>query len=225
MTRALVAVAVLLAFDASADCMGAWLRAAPDPQVELTSNAHVLVTLGGSQSTVAATSLVFVSGSKRVPVELVRSFDGYQQKLVLIRATLEPGSWELVVEGVKPAQRLGPWKVGASTDSVAPGLEQQPVAGETKWTAYGCGPGSSLKVKQVKTTEPVFFEAAATVAGQTTVALLVPRETELELGHGMCSGGFSFKPGARVSVVLTPVDFAGNRGAPSERLTFTAPSP
>lgn len=223
MTRALVAVVVLLAFDASADCMDAWLRAAPEPQVELTTNAHVVVTLGGSHSTVLVTSLVFVSGSKRVPVELVRSFDGYRQKVVLVRATLEPGSWELIINGV--ATRFGPWRVVASTDGVAPSFEQPPVAGETKWTAYGCGPGSSVKVNQVKTTEPVFFEAAATVAGQTRVGLLVARETELELGHGMCSGNFAFKPGARVSVVLTPVDFAGNRGAPSERLTFTAPRP
>ncbi|MBL8935590.1 MAG: hypothetical protein JNM69_13625 [Archangium sp.] len=225
MIRAFVAAVVLLACEASADCMGEWLRAAPDVQVELTSNAHVLVTLGGSHSSVSPKKLVFVSGTKRVPAELVRTFDGYQQKLVLVRATLEPGSWELSVDGLKPAQRLGPWKVVPSADAVVPAFEQPPVAGDTKWTAYGCGPGSSLKVKQVKTNEPVFIEAAATVNGQTTVGLLVPREQELELGHGMCSGGFSFKPGARVSVVLTPVDFAGNRGAPSERLTFTAPSP
>lgn len=225
MIRVFVAVAVLLSFEASADCMGAWLRAAPEPQVELTTNAHVLVTLGGGHSSVATTSLVFVSGTKRVPAELVRAFEGYQQKLVLVRATLEPGSWELIIDGLKTGQRFGPWKVVASADTVAPSFEKQPVAGDTKWTAYGCGPGSSLKVKQVKTSEPVLFEAAATVNGQTTVGLLVPGEQELELGHGMCSGGFSFKPGTRVSVVLTPVDFAGNRGAASERLTFTAPSP
>ncbi|MBM4780249.1 MAG: hypothetical protein GQE15_21320 [Archangiaceae bacterium] len=225
MIRAFVTVVVLLACEASADCMGAWLRAAPDVQVELTPNAHVLVTLGGSHTSVSPAKLVFMSGTKRVPAELVRTFDGYQQKLVLVRATLEPGSWELIIEGMKTAQRLGPWKVVPSGDAVVPAFEQPPVAGDTKWTAYGCGPGSSLKVKQVKTNEPVFIEAAATVNGQTTVGLLVPREQELELGHGMCSGGFSFKPGARVSVVLTPVDFAGNRGAPSERLMFTAPSP
>lgn len=225
MIRALVLVAVSFACEAAADCMGAWLRAAPEPNAELTSNAHVLVTLGGTHAAVATTRLVFVSGTKRVPAERVRTFDGYQQKLVLVRATLEPGSWELLVEGVKAGQRFGPWKVVASADTAAPALEQRPVAGETKWTAYGCGPGSSLMVRQVKATEPVFFEAAATVNGQTTVGLLLPREHELELGHGMCSGGFSFKPGARVSVVLTPVDFAGNRGAPSEPLTFTAPGP
>lgn len=221
--RLVALLLVVVAWEASADCMGAWLRAAPEPQVELTSNAHVLVTLGGSHSTVATTSLAFISGAKRVPVELVRSFDGYQQKVVLVKATLEPGSWELVIEGLKTGQRFGPWKVVAGGDVVAPAFEKQPVTGETKWTAYGCGPGSSLKVKQVKTTEPVFFEAAATVDGQTTVGLLLPADQELELGHGMCSGGFAFKPGTRVSVVLTPVDFAGNRGAASERLTFTAP--
>ena len=225
MIRALVAVVVLLSCEAAADCMGAWLRAAPEAKAELSSNAHVLVTLGGNHSVVATTSLVFVSGTKRVPAELVHSFEGYQQKVVLVRATLEPGSWELLIDGVKTGQRFGPWKVVASADTVAPSFEKQPVAGETKWTAYGCGPGSSLKVQQVKTTEPVFFEAAATVNGQTTKGLLVANEQELELGHGMCSGGFSFKPGARVSVVLTPVDFAGNRGPPSERLTFTAPGP
>lgn len=216
---------VLMSFEASADCMGAWLRAAPEPQVELTSNAHVLVTLGGSHSSIEPTSLVFVSGTKRVPTEVVRSFNGYQQKLVLVRATLEPGAWELIIDGGKNGQRVGSWKVVAGADTEAPSLQRKPLAGDTKWTRYGCGPASSLKVTQVKANEPVFFEAAATVAGQTTVGLLVPGDDELELGHGMCSGAFSFKPGARVSVVLTPIDFAGNRGAASSPLSFTAPSP
>lgn len=225
MIRALGGVLVLMSFEASADCMGAWLRAAPEPQVELTSNAHVLVTLGGSHSSIEPRSLVFVSGTKRVPVEVVQSFDGFHQKLMLVRATLEPGSWELIIDGGKNGQRVGSWKVVAGADTVAPSLQRKPLAGDTKWTRYGCGPASSLKVTQVKANEPVFFEAVATVSGQTTVGLLVPGDDELELGHGMCSGAFSFKPGARVSVVLTPIDFAGHRGAASERLTFTAPSP
>lgn len=216
---------MLLSFEASADCMGAWLRAAPEPQVELTSNAHVLVTLGGSHSSLEPKSLVFVSGTKRVPVEVVQSFGGFHQTLMLVRATLEPGAWELIIDGGKNPQRVGSWKVVAGADTVAPSLQRKPLAGDTKWTRYGCGPASSLKVERVKATEPVFFEAAATVSGETTVGLLVPGDDELELGHGMCSGAFSFKPGAQVSVVLTPIDFAGNRGAASEQLTFTAPSP
>jgi hypothetical protein len=47
----------------------------------------------------------------------------------------------------------------------------------------------------------------------------------VKLGHGMCSGGFSFEPRSAVRVELTPLDLSGRRGATTATVELTAPGP
>lgn len=223
---------VLVGVDVHAKCAGEWVKVSPANEVELPAQPSVLVTLGGRLQKVDLVSdLEFVSGAQRVAVDVVSRFEGYSQVVALLKPVtpLPPARWGLTLKKSSKEQlgrALGSWKVGTTVDAVAPGFVGTPSAGETSWSEYGCGPGSSLEVKGVATNEPdAFVEAAVTVEGKTQTAVFAPKEGGFDLGHGMCSGAFDLKPGVTATVVFTPVDVSGNRGASSAPVTFKAPGP
>lgn len=227
--RVLGVLVLVLSMEAAAKCANEWFDVAPEPGVELPPSAHVLVTLGGKHRTVTP-KLEFVAGPQKIAASVVHVFDGMSQRLVLVKPSspLPPGVWELLLHLPKetpPSRRFGPWKVKKEADSVAPSFAGAPSLGGTDWEEFGCGPGSTIDVKGVTANEPVFIEAAVTVDGKTTTAVLNPKGDVVELGHGMCSGAFDLNPGTKGSVVVTPIDFGGNRGAASGALAFTAPGP
>jgi len=234
--RALWVTVVLvssLAIEAHAKCAGEWVKVAPANEVELPPRPHLLVTLGGRfQSVDVGSELELVSGQRRVAVEVVNRFKGYSQVVALVRPVkpLAPARWALQLSKQAKQQlgrALGSWQVGKTVDTTAPRFMSAPAAGKTAWAEYGCGPGSSLEVTTAASDEPnAFVEAAVTIDGKVTSALFAPNERgDFDLGHGMCSGAFSFEPGTGVSVVLTPIDLSGNRGASSAPLSFVAPGP
>ncbi len=228
----LVVGLVLVGVEARAKCAGEWVNVSPANEVELPPQPNVLVTLGGRFRKVDLTrDLEFVSGAQRVAVEVVSQFAGYSQVVALVKPVtpLPPVRWALTLKKSSKEQlgrALGSWKVGKTVDAVAPGFVGTPSAGETSWSEFGCGPGSSLEVKGVAMNEPnAFVEATVTVEGKAETAVFAPKEGGFDLGHGMCSGAFDLKPGVTATVVFTPVDVSGNRGPSSAPVTFKAPGP
>lgn len=227
-------VVLLVAVPAQAKCAGEWLAASPAGDVELPPEPHVLVYLGGRHERVdAAEALEFTAGAQRVAVKVVSSFDGYMQRLVLVKPVkaLPPSRWTLQFKkDAKPAdlggRSVGSWRVGTTVDTTPPSFTSTPTLGETSWHEFGCGPGSTIGLKGVSLSEPAaFVEAAVTTGSGTTTAVLAQKDGLVDLGHGMCSGAFDLKPGTKATVVLTPIDLAGNRGAKSAPIDVTAPGP
>lgn len=224
--RALFLAISLLAVGAEARCLGEWLASFPEASVELPPEGQVLITLGGAWSKFEATRDVeFANGPLRVPVEVVSSFEGYRQRLVLVKPqrALTPGRWTVQMKKGRdrPAAPLGSWKVRA-VERAAPSFAAAPQLGVLQFEALGCGPASVIPVK-VQTAPGVMVEAALTVDGKTTTAVLPVKNGFVELGHEMCSGAFELAPGTKASVVLTPVDVSGARGEASAALSFVAP--
>lgn len=227
--RVLGVLLLVVSLDAAAKCSNEWFDVAPEPGVELPPSAHVLVTLGGKHRDLTP-KLEFVAGPQKIAATVVHTFDGMSQRLVLVKPSspLPPGTWELLLALPKetPAsRRFGPWKVKKEADSTPPSFTGTPALDGTNWQEFGCGPGSTIDVKHVTANEPVFIEAAVTVDGKTTTAVLNPKDDVVGLGHGMCSGAFKLNPGTKGVVVVTPIDSAGNRGASSSSIAFTAPGP
>lgn len=227
--RVLGVLVLMVSVEAAAKCANEWFDVAPEPGAELPPMAHVLVTLGGRHREVTP-KLEFVAGPQKIAASVVHTFDGMSQRLVLVKpvSPLPPGVWELLLQLPKespPSRRFGPWKVKKELDSSAPSFERTPSLGGTDWQEFGCGPGSTIDVKGVSANEPVFIEAAVTVEGKTTTAVLKSANDVVELGHGMCSGAFKLNPGTKGVIVVTPIDLGGNRGAASSAMAFTAPGP
>lgn len=231
------AAALLLAVAApraEAKCAGEWLDALPSREVTLPPEPHVLVTLGGRlQKHDASKDLEWTAGAQRVAVKVVTSFDGYSQRVVLLKPerVLQPVKWTLAFKkdpklGDVAGRLVGAWIVGSAPDTAAPSLTGTPKVQETNWQEFGCGPGSTITLTGAGVSEAeAFIEAAVTVGGTTTVAVLAPKGELVELGHGMCGGNFDLAPGTKATAVLTPIDLAGNRGAKSAPLAFVAPGP
>lgn len=236
--RALTACAVSLVLTftlrAEAKCAGEWLEALPANDVELPPQPHVLVTLGARlQELDAEKELEWTAGAQHVAVKVVTSFEGYSQRVLLVmpERPLQPVKWTLAFKkDPKLADRagrvVGAWRVTDQPDTTPPALTGTPKVKETNWQEFGCGPGSTITLAGAGVNEPnTFLEAAVTVAGVTTVAVLGRKGELLELGHGMCGGNFDLAPGTKATVVLTPIDLAGNRGQRSAPVDVTAPGP
>lgn len=209
--------------------MGAWLQAFPENGVELPVEPHVLAVLGGTnQSLDAAKDLEFVSSSRRVAVSVVSSFEGYRQRQVWLRPVqaLSIGRWTLQVKkGVTPSidRPLGSWRVGAASSTVEPAFGTKPTVAEVQYAELGCGPASTVTIKVDGSAS--FVEARTTLKGEATTGVFPVEAGLVKLGHGMCSGGFSFEPKSSVRVELTPLDTAGRRGSSSATVELTAPGP
>ncbi len=217
----------VLAVGAEARCLGEWTGSFPDASVELPPEGQVLITLGGSWSKLEPSrDLEFVNGPLRVPVEVLSNFEGHRQRQVLLKAqrALAPGRWSVQVKKSvrnRPAMAVGSWKV-RSVERPAPTFPSRPELGVLDYEELGCGPASMIPV-QVRTAPGVMVEVALTVEGTTRVGVFPVKNGVVDLGHGMCSGGFDLSPGTKATVVLTPVDVSGARGAPSSELAFVAP--
>jgi hypothetical protein len=219
----LVGGLLLNGVEARARCAGEWVGVAPAYDVELPSQPNVLVTLGGRfQKVELVNDLEFVAGAQRVAVEVVSQFSGYSQVVALLKPVkpLPPARWALTLKQTSKQQlgrALGSWQVGKMVDAVAPSFVGTPSAGETSYAELGCGPASSLEVGVAMNEPNAFVEATVTVDGKTESAVFSPKEGVFDLGHGMCSGAFALNPGVTATVVFTPVDVSGNRGASSRR--------
>ncbi|MBL8924599.1 MAG: hypothetical protein JNJ54_37460 [Myxococcaceae bacterium] len=223
-----------VATSAEAKCAGEWLDVLPAGEVELPKEPHVLVRLGGRlEKHDPGKDLEWTAGAQHVGVKVVTSFKGYSQQVSLVKPerALQPGKWTLAFKKDPKLAELagrvvGTWRVSEEADSTPPALTGTPALKDTSWQEYGCGPGSSITLSGAGVNEPhAFIEAAVTVGGVTTVAVLGRRDDLVELGHGMCSGNFDLAPGTKATVVLTPIDLAGNRGAKSAPIDVTAPGP
>lgn len=225
---------VLGSMEASARCLPEWLEVSLARGTKVPATVQVLVTVGGSYQRMEP-RFEFVAGKARVAGEVVSTFAGHEQQLTVVKpaSALAVGAWELTVTFTKPdpargpppsRQRFGPWKVSAGEPPM-PEFAAAPSVKTIAWEALGCGPAAVIDVSGTLSA-PGHVEAVMTVPGQPPVtAVLATRDGVIELGHGMCNGAFTVPPKVAASVVLTPLDLSGRRGASATALTFTTPGP
>ena len=121
------------------------------------------------------------------------------------------------------------WSISAAEDLNPPVWTDPPSLVERRYIRYGCGP-----VVEVDFTYPVADEgptlalvevASVTATDAVTSYLVPPREGKISVGHGMCSGPFRLRPGARYLLWLTAMDTAGNLSPRVGPIPFAAPEP
>jgi hypothetical protein len=185
------------------------------------------------------------SETDRVPLRVVETNVGFQEaQFVLspvrhLHAETRYELWKAVsgseeqVHGWKSGLA---WTTGPATDDAAPRWRSRPTVGENRYVRYGCGPESLVEVNVAlhdPSVDPrndgavrVRAELRPSDGGRTLRYLLEPFEGVIQIGHGMCSGGFSLEPNRRYVVTLTAVDAAGNEArAPGRPLEIVGPAP
>lgn len=118
------------------------------------------------------------------------------------------------------------WLIREGTDSRAPISLHAPIFRHSEFKSFGCGPAVNAIFDVEYEEEGEFFIEVElyNISGDTThTYLLAAGARYLEVGHGMCSGAFRYLRGDKFEVRFRGVDYAGNRSAWSEKLSFTNP--
>jgi len=120
------------------------------------------------------------------------------------------------------------WKVEEGIDNTLPTWTKKPNEEKKSYILFGCGPGKNVHFNFAAYDEsPVMLKTKVThaISGKSaTYYLVVDNRTQVQVGHDMCSGAFTFKDGEAYEVSFDIVDFSGNLTAWTyDNIKFTAP--
>ncbi len=108
--------------------------------------------------------------------------------------------------------------------SISSGLELN--FEKTEVVHYGCGPSANaiFNIKSSNGIEIWYKTELIEVSTNTkTTFYLLERENKLNVGHGMCGGGFIFKNNGKYKVRFTPMNTDGEKGKVTDWEIFESP--
>lgn len=243
----LLAVALLLCTETRAKCASRWLDIWPTAG-PIPPNAVFLIEGYGLDRTlveqVQSCELVLASDSESVclfPETKYTGGYGVDQALLRPERSLTPGvTYRIVVsdegpraaqwaQGVRPGSEMASttWLVERARDEIPPVWLKSPRVTKVKIREFGCGPAIGAKVRiVVDDSSPVLVRT--TVAGSDASApqsfLLQPKDGKIDIGHGMCAGGFDLIPGESYRATVSLLDAAGNAsGSAAKEIDFKIP--
>jgi len=148
--------------------------------------------------------------------------------------------YEIVIENLTEGDVLKQWNVVSGKyelikwtleegiDNTKPTWTKKPNEEKKSYIPYGCGPGKNVQFNfAIYDESPVMLKTKVTHINSgksATYYLDVNIATQVNIGHGMCSGAFTFKDGEAYEISFDIVDFSGNLTAWTyDNIMFTAP--
>ena len=245
----LILAFIILTVNTFADCAGSGIYFWPSGKT-LKQNSIIVVD-GYAESQKVITGLnkkypiYLKSGDKKVKLTVKEILVGefyLTQAVLTINKKLEVGKdYELFIDNLadyeKPFRRWNAdkreyekvkWKVieGIDTDKAIWKITPK----ETKKTLvyYGCGPATFIFFSfKIEDKSDYLIKAIVNNKknNKTTSYFLEPTDSTLKIGHGMCSGAFTFKEGDDYVVSFEIMDASGNLTAWTEdKIVFTKPT-
>lgn len=184
------------------------------------------------------------SGDRKVPLKVEERNKGYKQKQALIRPKeeLEPGrTYRLRIPSLGDRESVLltnyrseldkrewlSWKVGKKRDQKMPEWKQTPELVDRRYQELGCGPRvqAVFGLEGIEDAELWAKVRLRKVGSELNEEWILPIEDgQVVLGHGMCSGSFSFAPSSKYEVRFRLMDPCGNKMSTwSEWKRFEAP--
>lgn len=228
--------------DANAMCLDTWTSATPEKTILPTG---WIVLSGGGETRgllrrLATLSPALVRDGERVPLTVMAVHDGAfnvtQALLKPTRALTTGATYSLSLTSPDPLRARVPkrltnlsWRVAAKGIARTPRWRGPPTVEGSRYTSYGCGParyidvrlpvahdellGALVEVRRVGSTEP------------PSRFLVRVRDGVIALGHGMCSGPFTFAEGAKYTIRVLSVLDARGQSLPAPAHLLEARSP
>jgi hypothetical protein len=155
---------------------------------------------------------------------------------------LEPGKeYELVIDSLpayeSPMTRWDPitktyqpikWTVAQEADFISPNWNTRPIETKKSLVYYGCGPATFVHFScKVQDQSPILVKTSVTniTTKKVTSYYLIPNDTTVWIGHGMCSGAFEFNQGDTYEISFDLMDACGNFTMWTEKkIQFTKPT-
>jgi hypothetical protein len=121
------------------------------------------------------------------------------------------------------------YRVTTERDTVTPYLQSQPKLVDKTYVSYGCGPAVyAIFDNPAKDNSPILAKTTvkSLKSGKETTYYIEPDGNTLKVGHGMCSGAFTFDAGEAYEIEFSFMDASGNTlNWIGERIKFTCPTP
>ncbi len=106
------------------------------------------------------------------------------------------------------------WKIDNEKDSIPPKLIENPIQINSSNIKYGCGPAifSDFKIITEDQSEIIIkTELVNLYNGESTTYFLTINDSNIvRVGHGMCSGAFTFERNIKYKVRFSLIDICGN---------------
>lgn len=249
MKRLIVFACFLLAVvRAYADCGSSSITVFPTGSRIKQNSIFMVEGYGTSQRVITELNTKYPvylkSGNKRVDLIVQEVLVG---ELQLTQAVLKPKQpleigtiYTLTIDNLPPTEKFGQYDnekrawvdlsytVIPGNDTLSPVITAAPKEIRKSYVAFGCGPQKWV-VFDCPITDSSEFLVRATVkdfsSGKETTYLLSQSANQIIVGHGMCSGEFSFAGEEKYEVTFSFMDASGNTTDTLDAIAFTEPVP
>ena len=144
------------------------------------------------------------------PTELLKAGVVYELKI----DNLPKGSDLLVRYNEDYEKEKIVWEVEEGTDTAVPEWGKKPELKSKEYEELGCGPVSYLKFAYsvVDDSEVIFKTSVKNLTtGRSSTFFITSYEDLILVGHGMCTGAFTFDDGKKFEVHISIMDASGNK--------------
>jgi len=231
-----------------ADCLGDGLYVFPTGNTIRQNSIFVLDAYAHSQNIIARLNkkhpIYLRSGEKKVMLIVrqicVGQFD-LTQAILVPESQLESGlEYELLIDSLPQSESLKRYnrktkeyelikfKVVAGIDIDKPVLTSKPKEIDKSYALFGCGPAMSVNFDfpVLDSSEVLIKTTVKNVkSGVETTYYIQPDNNQISVGHGMCSGAFTFDDSNDYEIEFSFMDASGNvRTWEGKRINFTKPT-
>jgi hypothetical protein len=244
----LIFLSFLLSNNANADCSGYGISIFPSNKSIKQNSIFMLEAYAHSREIINGLNskypIYLQSGDKIVKLIVGEKYDSqFQLKQVFLKpeSTLESGlEYQLKIDNLPEYNELRRYNketgeyediiynIEDSKDIENPKLNSKPKKIDESYALFGCGPAMSvifdLPISDqseilIKTT----FRSLKTK--KETTYYIEPENDQIKVGHGMCSGAFTFSDGDNYEVEFSFMDASGNITSwTGDRIKFEKPS-
>lgn len=244
----LIFLSFLLSYNANADCSGYGISIFPSNNSIKQNSIFMLEAYAHSREIIddlnSKYPIYLQSGDKIVKLIVGEKYDSqFELSQVLLKpeSTLEPGlEYELKIDNLPEYNDLRRYNrdteeyekitfnIEDSEDTEKPILNSKPIRIDESFAMYGCGPAMSV-IFDLPISDDSEVLIKTTVKSlkskKETTYYIEPGNNQISVGHGMCSGAFTFNEGDEYEVEFEFMDASGNIISWSgERIKFKKPS-
>lgn len=239
-------IAVIVSFSAFAKCGPGGISVLSDRKT-LTKNGVVILEFSAfAQEYVPEIGnkyLVYLRSANASvllqPVEVLKGEMNVTE--IIFRPTcdlIEGDVYELQIERLANAERIlaeynsttnkfEPFRFAITGGNINLSLAftKKPVETKRSMDVFGCGPARYVHFNIAADTTLEYVRAKVTNAmtGKTTSYIVLVKNGEVVIGHGMCSGAFHFDDAEKFTVSFSLLDNSGNEGKISASIAFQKP--
>lgn len=237
---------LFIGFKSLADCGGSGLSAYPHQKEIPKTSLFVLDGYAGSQQVIKNLNTEFPvylqTGNERISLKVIEVHIGQfniSQALLKPEKPLVPGKkYQLIIENVSDGivtrnktaditrKIMTEYLVKDESDTEAPQWIKAPTEKDKSLEHFGCGPSIHVNF-QMDVKEQSDFLVKTTVKNKTTgtetVYYIGTEKDGLSVGHGMCSGAFTFDSSIDYEAKFMLMDTSGNVSEETDWISFTRP--